>query len=233
MQEIGATDPNEVPSGPEMASGLIKLNRMLDSWNTDKRYVYTIEFDQYPITPNLQPHTIGPSGTFVVNQRPVKIEAAQIILNANVPSNNIRYPLNLRDDDWWSQKSAYAVPGSLPTDLYYSADWPNGSLFLWPVPTVAYFLELVTWTLINQVQLTSSMCLPPGYSDAVIYSLAVALCPSYAKQAPRELLLLAKVAIDRIASPNIVSPRIGTRDAGIPQQQKHRATFNYRTGSGR
>lgn len=233
MQEIGAIDPNEVPQGPEMASGLIKLNRMLDAWNTDKRYVWTEEFDQYPITPNLQPHTIGPSGTFVVNQRPVKLMSAQIILQNNTPSNNIRYPINIRDDQWWAQKSAYAVTGTLPTDLYYSSDWPNGSLFLWPVPTVAYLLELVTWTIINQVKLTDSMCLPPGYSDAVIYSLAISLCPSYEKPASRELILLAKTAMDRIFSPNIDSPRISTRDAGIPVAVKNRATFNYRTGQSR
>lgn len=231
MQEIGVLDPNQAPEGTEAATGLIKLNRMLDAWNADKRYVWTMVFNQYPITPNLQPHTIGPSGTFNVNQRPVKLESAEIILNNVTP--NIRYPINLRDDAWWAAKSAYAVSGSLPTDLYYSPDWPNGSLYLWPVPTVAYLLELQTWTLIDQVQLTTSMCLPPGYSDAIIYSLAISLCPAFAVQASRELLLLAKTAIDRIFSPNISSPRIGTRDAGVPQAQKHHATFNYRTGQSR
>lgn len=233
MLEIGAIDPNEVISGPEAATGLQKLNRILDAWNTDKRYVYAEQFDQYLIHTNTQPQTIGPSGFFVVNQRPVEIRDAQIILQNNSPADNIRYPLNLRDYDWWAKKSSYAVVGTLPTDLYYEPDWPNGSIFLWPAPTVAYLLELVTWTLINQVKLTTVMCLPPGYSDAVIYSLAVSLCPSFQTVASRELVMLMKFALDRIFSPNIHSPRIGTRDAGVPQQQRHHPYFNYRTGSAR
>jgi hypothetical protein len=233
MLEIGAIDPNENPTGPESSLGLIKLNRMLDAWNVDKKYVYTVNFAQYVIVPNLQPHLIGPSGTagWIVNQRPVKLESAEIILNNVTP--NIRYPLNVRDATWWAQKSSYQVTGTLPTDVYYEPDWPNGSLFIWPVPTIAYPLELQTWTILNEVQLNQQICLPPGYLDCICYELAIALCPSFQTQASRELLGLAKVARDRIFSPNIKSPRIGTRDAGIPQQEKHRATFNYRTGSDR
>jgi hypothetical protein len=229
MQEIGVLDPNETPTGPESNTGLIKLNRMLDSWNTDKRYVYSVEFDQFTIQPNIQPQTIGPSGMFFRNQRPVKLESAQLILNNVTP--NIRYPINVRDWEWWAAKSAFEVQANYPTDVYYDNAWPNGNLYLWPIPQTAYLLELVLWTLIDQVTLNESMCLPPGYSDAIIYQLAIALCPSFDVSASRELILLAKTAMDRIASPNIESPRMSTRDAGVPTTgQNNRTNWNYLTG---
>lgn len=233
MIEIGVLDPNETPTGPEANLVLIKLNRMLDSWNADKRYVYTVQFNQYPIVPNLQPHTIGPASgaTFQVNQRPVKLESCQLILNNVTPE--IRYPMNVRDSVWWSQKSAFAVSGSLPTDVYYEPDWPNGSLFLWPVPTTNYLLELTTWTVLGELQLASIFCMPPGYMDAVVYSLAIALCPSFATQPSPALALLAAKAIERIQSANIKSPRLGTRDAGIPKAEPARPYFNYLTGTSR
>lgn len=232
MQEIGVLDAVDTPEGPEAATGLAKLNRMLDSWNADKRYVYNTQYNQYQIVPNLQPHTIGPVGaTFQANQRPVLLVSAEIILNNVSPP--IRYPLNLRDDIWWAQKSSYAVSGTLPTDVYYSPDWPNGSLYLWPVPQTAYLLELLTWTILSELQLSSTFCMPPGYMDAVVYSLAIALCPSFSVRASQELILLASKAIQRIQGNNVQAPRIGTRDAGVPTGQPNRPSFNYRTGSSR
>ena len=229
MLEIGAIDPNEQPKAAESATGLTKLNRLLDAWNADGKYIYTQNFTQYTLVPNLQPHTIGPSGTFIVAQRPVKILDANIILNQNV-QNPVRCPLNLRDYDWWSNKRAYAVTGTLPTDLYYEPDWPNGSMFLWVIPTVNYPIELVTWTIISQLALTDIVSLPPGYLDAVVYSLAEALCPSFQVQ-PSVLLerLLAK-AIQRIFGPNTVSPMLGTRDSGMPDNRKDRPYFNWKSG---
>jgi len=230
MLEIGAIDPNETPSAGELNTGLSKLNRLLDGWDADGRYVYSQEFTQYTLIPGLQPHTIGPaSATFTVAQRPVKILNANIILNNN-PQNPVRSPLYLRDDDWWSNKRAYAVAGALPTDLYYSPGWPNGALYLWIVPTVAYPLELETWTLLGQLQPADKFSLPPGYLDAVVYSLAFALCPSFQTQPSAALVALQQKAVARIFGPNTAAPLIGTRDAGMPNARRQRPYFNWRSG---
>jgi len=209
----------------------MKLNRMLDSWNTDGKLVWTVNFQQYNIVPNLQPQTIGPGqgATYFAAQRPVKIVNANIILNPNT-NNAIRQPLNLRDADWWANKRAFAVQGTLPTDLYYEPDWPNGSLYLWIVPTIAYLLELETWTVLSQLQLNSAFCLPPGYLDAVIYSLAEALCPSFAMPWTPGLEALKKVALRRIEGLNTASPLLQTSDFGVPKTRGMRSTFNYLTG---
>ena len=229
MQEIGALDPNETPTGPEGNTGLFKLNRMLDGWNADGRYVYAAQFNQYTLVPNLQPHLIGPTGTFVVNQRPVKILEANIILNAGGPSA-VRCPMEIRDSDWWANKRAYAVQGTLPTDLYYEPDWPNGSLFIWVVPTQNYPIELVTWTLLQQLQLTSTVCLPPGYLDAIVYSLAISLGPSFDRPISPDLRELCRAAVQKIVGPNTASPKISTQDSGMPDAGKQKPYFNWLTG---
>lgn len=229
--EIAVIDPSETLSATEANTGLIKLNRMLDAWNADTRYVYANVFTQYTLVPNLQPHTIGPSGaTFYAQQRPVKIVDANIILNGGVQNQQVRCPMNIRDYDWWANKRAYAVQGTLPTDIYYESDWPNGSMFLWVVPTVNYLLELVTWTILSQLQLTSTFCLPPGYLDAVVYSLAVALAPSYGRPVSPDLRELCRQAVQRIIGPNTAAPTIGTQDAGMPRGGKELPTFNWRSG---
>jgi hypothetical protein len=229
MLEIGAIDPDETPSGPEMNTGLYKLNRMLDAWNADRRYVYAMNFTQYPLIPNIQPTTIGPSGNFVVPQRPVKIEEANIILNAG-SNSAVRCPMAIRDKDWWANKRTYAVPGTLPTDLYYQPGWPNGSLFIWIVPTVNYPIELVTWILLSQLALTDSFCFPPGYLDAVVYSLALSISPSFQRPISPDLRELCRQAVQRIMGPNTASPTIATQDAGMPDAGKQKPYFNWLSG---
>lgn len=229
MQEIGAIDPNENPTGPEMNAGLVKLNRLLDAWNADRRYIYTVNFSVFTLQPNLQPHTIGPTGTFVVPQRPEKLVAANVLLN--YPGNtSVRQPCNVRDADWWANKAAYAVVATFPTDVYYEPDWNNGSLFFWPVPNTAYPIELETWTVLAQLQLSSTFCMPPGYMDAVVYSLAEALCPSFGKEVSPTLDKLRTDAIRRIQYMNSTIPRMGTKDAGMPRGNPTRPYFNYLTG---
>lgn len=233
MKEIGSIDPAEVPTGPELADVAAKGNSMLDSWNADGKYIYASQFVQYVLTAGLQPHTIGPSGTFVVAQRPIKILGANIILNPNAGPNQTRSPIAVRDKDWWLTKRAFAVQGTLPTDVYYEEDWPNGSLFFWIVPNVADNVELETWTILSQLQLTDQFSMPPGYLDAVVYSLAEAICPMFGKEVSPTIEKLKVQAEKRIWAPNLVSPRMGTNDVGIPRGDSDRPRFNYLTGMSR
>lgn len=234
MQEINSLAQGEVPSNDDASYCLKKLNRMLDEWAAENRYVYSKVFTAYPLTPNLQPHTIGPSGaTFTVSQRPVRIENANIILNSTNPTTRI--PLNLRDDDWWSKVRVPGVTSTTPTDLYYSPDWPNGSIYLWPVPTAAYEVEIETWTLLSQLPaLTTVVNLPPGYLNAIVCSLAERICSAFGAQPAATLVMEAKNARVAIQGNNAQSPRAMTLDAGMPDKGSRKGGggggFNWITG---
>lgn len=230
LQELAVLDPNEPLEAGSALQGLAKLNRLLDSWNADGKFIYATNFLIGTITPNLQPHLIGPTGTlnFVVPQRPVKIKNANILLNYPGPTT-VRVRVEIHDDEWWANKLAPAIKSVIPTDMYYSADWPNGSMFLWVIPTVAYPLELELWTVLAQLQLGDSFSMPPGYMDAVVFGLAETLAPSFDGDWTATLEKLKNKALQRIHGPNINSPRIGTCDAGIPGKSGNRATYNYLT----
>lgn len=161
-------------------------------------------------------------------QRPVKIIDGNIILNNVFP--NVKSPLNIRDDDWWANERVPGVVTTFPTDLYYSADWPNGKLYFWPIPTIAYGFEIECWTnLADLTDLTSSFYLPQGYREAVTLSLAETLCPAFGRSLDPTLEKQATKARARIQKLNATPPRIGTRDPGMPRAGRQRASFNYRT----
>lgn len=226
MKEIGALIAGEAPSADEQTDVLGKLNRLFGRWNTQRLYTYTVNFVNYTLTPSLSPHTIGPTGTFVVSLRPVEVMAAAIILNNVTP--NTTMPLSLRDDAWWADQRVKPQTSSLPTDLYYSPSFPNGSLFFWPIPTTAYGLELETRTVLSSVIVTDTITLPPGYEDAITLSLAEDICPMFGRQPNPLLISSAMRARAAIKSTNSFSPRISTVDAGMPSVT--RADWNYLTG---
>lgn len=232
LAEIGSYAQGEVPTAADAQFAFTKLNNMLDAWNAQRLKVYTTTFQQFTIVPNLQPATIGPSGaTYTATQRPVRIEAANVILNNVTPY--VKSPLNIRNDQFWQNNPVPTVTTTLPTDLYYSPAWPNGQLYLWPIPTIAYGLELWFWTLLNEfATINDTVSFPPGYRSALIYSLAVELSNAFGKAVSPSLAQLAINGVNYIQENNSDSPIIATTDSGIPDVgRKQIPSFNWRTGS--
>jgi hypothetical protein len=246
MVKIGAIDPNEWPTGAEALDVQGQANILIDSWNAARAYVWANTFFVGMLTPNLQPHLIGPNGTVNFNQaagilqRPVKILKASILLNALaaapwIGQTTVRLKVTVHQDkgSWWAAKAAPGVASVTPTDMYYEEDWPNGSMFLWVVPTVAYPLELLLQTVLLQYQLTDSVTLPPGGLMAFVYSLAEMIAPDFDLPWTQGLENLKRSALRRFTSLNIGSPEMGTRDAGLPggTGKGSRSDYNYRSKS--
>jgi hypothetical protein len=230
LMEIGVIAAGEPVSLADSAWVLQKLQRLVDRYNARLPMVYNVNFGRFTIPTNTQPITIGPNGAnFDVNQRPQSIESVSLILTT--PSNTqVELPLNKRDQDWWANNRVKTLKSNIPTDFYYSPDWPNGSLYLWPIPTAANDLRIQTRLILAQfTQYTDQFSMPPAYWDAIVYPLAISLCPSYERTASAELIQLSRESIKAIQVNNIASPRGVTGDAGMPGVGKH-GNFNYVSG---
>lgn len=229
LMEIRVARAGDVVNPDDMADSLLILNELLDAFNADERALYTQFITSFTLTPNLQPHTIGvstnvPAPTWNVTiARPMKVLAANLII-----SSNIRMPLNLRDDAWWMDLRARAVTSAIPTDLFYSPDWPNGSVSLWPVPMAAYSLELEYETLLASLASGDTFDLPPGYQQALRLTLAERLAPAFGQSLSSSTERRAREARALIWGNNDAIPNLVTRDAGMPGGSG--GGFNYRTG---
>lgn len=226
MLEIGVLAPGETPSSPEATFALSKLNRLLDNWNAEELFVYDVQFTRLTLTPNKNPHTIGPVGAdFSANPRPVDVEFANLILTDQSPE--IRKPLGLIDDIQWASIRVQSLATQYPLYMHYHRDWPNGQILLWPVPTYSYDIELVTRTSFNSfVALTDPISFPPGYEDAMTLTLAESLCPTFTKALDAVLANKASEARARIKSQNIQVPELGCDDGLISNGLR----FNWITG---
>jgi hypothetical protein len=233
LAEIRVKRAGEDLDPHQAALALLVLNELLDAWNITPRAIFSTTISTFTLTPSLQPHTIGVTSasntpTFGVTvARPSRIQkdGANLILD-----NDIHIPVNVRDHDWWMNVRARSVTSDIPTDLYYDPSWPNGSIYLWPVPTSTYDLELAFDTLLSSVaDGAADLDLPQGYQQAVRLTLAELLAPMFGQTASASTMKAARAARLAIFGANTTSPDLITRDAGQPGRGG--GGFNFLTGN--
>lgn len=233
MLEINVNDPVDAPAPSDLNFVLNKLNRLLDNWNADRNAVAADLFSTFTLTPALNPHTIGVTAnapTWAVSgNRPVSIEGVVLILAGTAPT--ARLSLTKRDAQWWQNLSVPTVTSQVPTDFFYNPTWPNGSLYLFPVPSAAYQVQLWSRIVLAQLALSDTFTLPPGYWDAITLTLAEDISDTFERPASPSLVERARRARARIFSNNIEIPRLSTRDAGMQASRgEGLPNFNWLNG---
>lgn len=236
LNEINVLLPGRSPTARDGQWALFLLNELRDSWNAIREAVWAEVFSTFTLVPGLQPHTIGPSGaTFTLAERPVTIDGASLLINNVTPA--VKNPINLRDYQWWlanstaNQTYANTITSSIVTDLYYEPAWPNGNLYMFPAPTTAYQIVLVSRTLYGVVVETDNIDLPPGGQKAFRLTLVESLCSSFGRAVPGQVATDARKARAQFFGNNIIVPTLVTRDGGMPGGQHHRPDFFWPTGA--
>lgn len=192
MRLIGAVASGESPTTQESTDALTALNNMIESWQLDRLLVWAYVDTAVTLTPNDASYTVGPSANFNVTPRPPKLE------NIFIRDSNIDYPVELVTQERW-----YAIPdkttgSDIPDTAYYEPSFTTGTLQIWPVPTRAVSLHIVTWSQITSFASTAtSVSLPQGFERALAYNLAIEIAPEYQKPVSAEV---AKIATESLAA---------------------------------
>lgn len=223
LRELNVIDAEDAASAADAVFVLGKLNRIFGRWNALGVAAYVDQFYLPTLTPALQPHTIGPTGTFLLAVRP------EVVLGANRFTGTVKTPIAIHDEFWWLRQSTPAVTGSFVTDLYYRPSFPNGELYFWPVPSVANAIELLLRVAFAAAQLSDTFLLPPGYEDALTLTLAEEIAEAFgATPGPK---LMQSAANARMLLFSLHGKRYPlTSDRGLGGR---RGWWDYRTGMDR
>lgn len=212
---------------PEQAEQALRVaNRMLGKWNTQRLMLYYVNSRTYNLLTTIQDYTIGPTGSIGgAVTRPTFVESGQVSL----PSSAQNTPLSILDKAKWDaigDRGATCSANGLPQSVYIEYSYPNIGLHFWPVPNNAAGLALGCWEQLTVIAtIFDDITWPPGYDDAFMWNLAMALCPFYdmpvsqslGAQAADSLLKVMKInaqglggALDEtqtLKSPNVGGPQ--------------------------
>lgn len=234
MTEINANAQGETPTAGDAAWCLEKLQRLIDRFNARQEIIFNVNFTKFTLQANHAPHTIGPTGDFVMAQRPIKLVAAALVLTSS--GTGIDIPLNVRDDAWWAAQTIKSLTSTVPTDVYYSPDIPNGTLNIWPVPSAVNDIRLELWTGLTQaLNLDTALAMPPAYWDFVVLTLARDISPSFgdsAIQIVQSPIFQAtfREARNAVTQNNMGSPRLVMDTPGAGEKSGTIPTYNFLTG---
>lgn len=228
LYELNALSAGEEIQPDDAAFCLRKLNRILDQFNARSLMIYNVNFNSYTLQANHQPTTIGPGGDWDQTVRPAKIVAANLVFPG---STNVNLPMGIRDDAWWANNRVQGLVSSVPTDLYYSDDFPLGKLYFWPVSSVSYQVQLETWVSFTLLtKLDDQFIYPQGYWEAIVVTLAISLAPAMTGGQASPILMAAyQKAMGVVQGLNSAAPRINLRDSGMTDKGS-RGHFDWRTG---
>lgn len=233
---LGGLRPGQGASSDTKNDCLDSLNDMVDAWQIDRRKIFCIRIDAYNFT-SAYAYTIGPGGDFNTGSlaKPNEIEDANCIITTTSPVT--RQAIDPINYDQWASIRVQQIPNSIPTKLYYDKGFDanaRGTIHVWPGAIAGYQLELFTTQQLTQfADLTTSYILPPGYANAIMWSLAEMIYPLmkiYLKIEPdmAAVVLQARRARAAIESANAPNPLMVVDIAMKGNQQ--RGAFSYLTG---
>lgn len=189
MRKAGILTKTESPSADEAADCLSSMNAMLDSWACDGVNLAYRTLESHALTPGTANYTIG-SGGDIDTVRPVTIVAAY------VRDGSTDYPVKIIGDEKYAAKQEKSTTG-IPSELNYTCAYPLGLINLYPSPSSAYTLFLLSEkTIGGGYSLSSTVALPNGWERAIIHNLAVEIAPEYGQQVSNEV---AVIAIDSLS----------------------------------
>lgn len=206
---IGFKDAGESLSGADTQAGLDALNDLIDQWNTQRLFIYTIT-DVVAQAYGL-PMTIGP-GMMIDTPRPITMQDGSF---ARIMG--LDYPIT-----WLTQKQYMDIPikdlsTAIPQFGFYDGSQPTGNIYLWPYQKTATELHLMVLAQLDSFPDTATdVPLAQGYKSALQYSLAEELAGGI-REVPAVVSRKAALARRAIRMTNASVPILElSGDAGSP-----------------
>ena len=191
IRRCGHLRPGYMPS-PELLSDCMDAWTIkFDAWNAERTLNYTIPDYVFAVTGSGHGTTgngqtfggagyqIGTGAPDFNVPRPTEISKINLYLTSTNPAQPSRIPMRKLHsiEEWGSITVPNLTPINVATCYFYDKQFPYGVIWVWP-PLNGNSLEIFGWgTLIPPASLAADYSAPPGYADAIIWTLAEAVWP--------------------------------------------------------
>lgn len=190
----------QAPTGNDITDAWARLQWMLQQWARKRWLVYHLITLGVTATGS-QTYTVGPGQQFDVgagNTRPDRLEAA-FIRFLNSSPQQVDYPLKLLQSMEDYSRVTLKNLVSFPNSIFYDPGWATGTLYPWPIPQASLYGLYCVFKAALPTQfptLATAFVLPPEYFSAMVYNLAIRLCPKYGKSPDAMTVGMAKEGLN-------------------------------------
>lgn len=184
MRKCGILSVNEAPSSEEANDALDALNEMLASWSNDSLMCYARVWESFPLVGGTASYSIGAAQTFNT-VRPINIAGSYI---RNVTTDT---PVKVVTDEIYTMQIAQKDTQGIPELLNLDNAFPYGTIRLFPVPSAAYTLFILSEKQLSSFTLNQTVALPPGWKRALIYNLPDEIAGDYEQEVPASVQRIA------------------------------------------
>jgi hypothetical protein len=202
LRLIGQLAEGEAPSADTAQDALAAMNQMIDSWNTERLSVFTLQTQEFTWPVGVATRTLGPTGDFV-GDRPVYLDDATYFKDTG---NGLSYGVKLVNKAQYNGIALKSVTSSYPQVLLAENSYPNTTLTVYPVPTkplLWYFVSMQE--LAKPAVLATDLAFPPGYLRAFRYNLACELAPEFGVEPSGQVMRIAMTSkrnLKRVNNPD-------------------------------
>lgn len=207
LRTAGILGQGQSASAEDSADALALLNMMVAQWQRRRWLVWDL-VDTAFVSTGAATYTVGSGFNFNV-PRPDKIDSAFARMVALTPP--VDYPLTIVESREDYNQIALKTFSTFPSAVFYESAFPVGVLHFWPIPPATTFeLHIATKAQLPFYPvLTSALNLPPEYTEAALYSLAVRLAMNYGQQPNPGHAALMKAALATIRAANTQVSTLG------------------------
>lgn len=213
---------NEAGSAADLDVGFTALNDMLDSWSINRNNLLATVIETFPLVNGQANYTIGTGGNFNT-ALPMKVEESSFIRYQSVD-----YPLRSINEDTYSQ-IPYKATGGIPEVFWFEPSETLAQLYFYPVPQSGQTIELHSLKPMASFSgLDVTYVLPPGYKEALQFSLAEMLAPEFETEAPKFVIAKAMMLRRSLQRQNTVVPEMTIDHVPAPTNE---AFWDWRYGA--
>jgi len=204
LRLLGVLAENETPSAAMSQDGLMAMNQMIDSWDTERLSVFCTQDQIFTWPAGEYIRTLGPSGNFV-GLRPVLLDEATYFRD---PGTNVSFGIKFINQQQYNGIAVKTVTSTYPQVIFVNMGFPDVTMSIYPRPTRDLEWHFVSVQKLDEpAALVTDLFFPPGYLRAFTYNLAMEIAPEYGVEPSpqvQRIAMTSKRNIKRINNPDDV-----------------------------
>jgi hypothetical protein len=160
LRLLGVLAENETPSAAMSQDGLMAMNQMIDSWDTERLSVFCTQDQVFTWPAGEYIRTLGPSGNFI-GLRPVLLDEATYYRD---PGTNVSFGIKFINQQQYNGIAVKTVTSTYPQVIFVNMGFPDVTMSIYPRPTRDLEWHFLSVQQLDEpATLVTDLLFPPGY----------------------------------------------------------------------